>query len=114
MGVYLIEVPAEFIEALSLWDAGGVLIAQTPFADQTGMVTRLLQDFGDGNISRSQCLVAITSNPCVTRVQTGHQSASGRSADGAAGVEIGKAHSFSRQFIQVRGFNLRLAVATQI
>src|ERR1051326_4508961 len=50
----------------------------------------------------------------MTRMPASHQSRAGRSANGAAGIEIRKTNALSRQLINVWGLDFRLAVAAQV
>src|SRR5512141_327008 len=54
VSVSLVQIPNELLKPFLLGNAGGVLVAQAPFADERSVVTSLLQHLPDGEILRTQ------------------------------------------------------------
>src|SRR5207253_1633990 len=97
-----------------LWDPFGVLVTQTPLADQASVIPNLLQHLCHSQVAGPERLCCIAAHPRMTCVQSSHQSAARRGADRAARVEIGEADAFGSQPIEVRRLDPALSVAAQI
>ena len=76
VGVDLVQIAVELVEALLVGHARGAGVAQPPFAEDAGGVPRFLQDFGDRNVLRQKrCPAAVDSHGGVAAVVPGHQHA---------------------------------------
>src|SRR5262249_36760283 len=114
MRMSLVEVTHELIETLLLGNPLCVFVAQPPFANETGIVTGGFEDFGEGHIAWLKRQAGIAADTSVPGMQAGHQSATRRCADGAAGIATCEADALGGQLIYVRGFDFRLAIAAEI
>lgn len=115
VGVHLVEKAAEFVEAFFPGNADGADVAEAPLAEAAGFVAGLFEDLGDGDIAFEEGDAAgVGTHAGVAHVFAGHQDATRRGADGAAGVGVGEAGAFSGQLIDVGGLDVLLAVAAGI
>src|SRR6266480_314861 len=113
--MYVVQVANEFVKSLFARHSARTFIPQPPFADHLGMVSGLFQNLRHRQFLRSQCLIfGIPPNAVVSAMHARHQRRPRRRADSAAGITTHEANPFGRQLVQVRGFDFRLAVTTQI
>src|SRR5947207_818404 len=114
MGVDVVEVAGKFVEAFFQRSSGCIFVTQSPLANQACMITRIAQYLSHCQVLWPQSLAAVTANKCVAGVQAGHQRATRRSTNSASRVEIRETNSLRCEFVQIRGLNSGLAIATQI
>ena len=74
MCAHLIQVAVEEVKALAVGNAGGIRLTKSPFADQSGVISRILQNFSDSNIlGNNGC--SLFPDTGVPHVIAGHQTA---------------------------------------
>ncbi len=112
--VMLIEVTIEIIEPLPGGHAHRAFAPQAPFAAQTRGIAGRFQHRGHGRVVRLQFIFIVPPHAAVAGVQPGHQRAARWRTHRAAGVELSEPHAAGGQAIDVRRFDLLLAIAAQI
>ena len=120
MGVLLIEVAEEMIEALVVGLPGRARPSQAPFADDGRAVTLFLQHAADRSGARRQRELAEFLGPAADGVVAAHRARRralalhkgrpGRRADRTPGVMLRKPHAVFGQRIEVRRADFRLTV----
>ncbi len=115
VGVDLVIVSEEFVEALPFGHTGRTDVSEAPLSEAAGGIACFLEDLGDGNILVTQRYSAgIAADAGMAHMQSRHQDAAGRRTDGAAGVGIGETDSFFGHLVDVGRSYLPAAVAAQI
>src|SRR5581483_11642410 len=77
-------------------------------------VARPLQQLGDSGVLRPQRHLGVAADVAVTGVESRHQGAPRRGADGAAGVAGGELDPVGGELVEVRRLDLRLSVAAEV
>ena len=109
VGVYLVVVAEENVEAVFLGHPGGVASAAAPFAEAAGGVADLLEDGGDGGFTRSQRGAAVVGpDGGVAGMLARHQVAAERGAHGGAGEGLSEAYAFLCELIDVGRLDVRV------
>src|SRR5262245_27421263 len=106
----MVQVAKEGIEALSSRHAVGALVPQAPLADVRCDVAGFLEDLRDSDVGATEVLRAVTANPGMPRVQTDHQHAARRGANGAPRVELREADAIICHAIEIGSLNDLLPV----
>lgn len=102
VGVDLVVVAEEFIEAVLLRDARGVAAADAPFPESSGGVALGLEHAGEGGFVGADGGEAIVAaHGSVAGVESGEEDAAGGTADGGSGVGVGEAHAFAGELVDV-------------
>ena len=116
VGVPLVEVAEEVVEALAGWARCRFPPRRGPICRTARCVARSLQHVGHGHLVGPQAHfgLAIAADGGVAGVLAGHEAAARRRADGAAGVGLGEAHALGGQAVQVRREDVLLAVAAEV
>ena len=119
VGLALVEVAEEFVEALICGDSVGLAgEAEAPLAEEAGGVAGLVKNFGDGDVVLEQAfavtLVGVAADAGVAGVEPLHEAGPRRRADRVAGVGVGEAHALAGEAVDVRSEDLFLAVAAKV
>ena len=109
VGVHLVVVAEENVEAVLLGHPGGVASAAAPFAEAAGGVTDFLEDGGYGGFARPQGGAAVVGpDGGVAGVLARHQVAAERGAHGGAREGLGEAYAFLGELIDVGRLDVRV------
>jgi hypothetical protein len=114
MRMGLVEIPEEIIKSLPVRDTRRARFSQSPLADQSRSIARLLENLRHGDIPGSQRIAAVAPDDGPAGMQSGHQRAARRGADRAACVVLSKPDTFSGHAVQVGRADLLLPVAARI
>ena len=104
----------EFVEPLDVGPTGGIVTAETPFAERPGHVARLTEDIGHRrDAGRERNLFALTDVEVVAHggaagIKSGHQHRAGRGADRVAAIVPGQHETLLGETVEVRGQDFRL------
>src|SRR5206468_13023923 len=102
-------------EAVRIGDARRAGAAQTPFAENPGAVSGLLEQACHGDVRRLEVhVLLVAAYAGVAGVFARHQRATRWSADSVAGVDLSEAHPFGRQAVDVRRLNHLLPEAAEV
>ena len=115
VGVGLVEVAHELVEALLPRHAVRADVSEAPLAEAARRVALLLEQLRDGHVLREDRHAAgVRANRGVSHVHPGHQDAPRGSANGAARIGVREDHALGRHAIDVRSEDLVLAVAAEL
>ena len=117
VGVDLVEVAEERIEALAEGMPFHADFAEAPLAEEAGRVAGGLQDLGDGDVFVAKRLgrsPGVAANMRMPRVLPGHQDAAGRRAHRRPGVEVGEANPLRGHPVQTRRPDDLLPVGAEV
>ena len=130
MGIALVVVPEEVIEADLVGVARAVTASHSPFADACRAVARSLGQPREGHFALPQRLLprralvahldgaaiglGIVDHAGMTGVLARHEDAAGRRADGGARIVVRETHALGRHPVEIRRSDYLLAVAAQI
>src|SRR5436190_2463338 len=95
-------------------DARRIRQTKPPLPNSAGLVPCLLQHLRDSDILRPQGHRVISSNARMACVLARHQRRTRRRAHCAAGVALCEAHALGSETIDVRCFDFRLSITTQV
>ena len=110
MGVDLVVVAEEFVEAMLLGNPAGAATADAPLAEAAGGVTLWFEHAGErGFIGADRSRATVGSHRGVSRVQTGEQDTAGRAADRGSGVGVGEAHAFTGEAVDIWSYEIGIA-----
>ena len=102
VGVHLVVIAEENIEAVLLGHPGGVASAAAPFAEAAGGIALLLEDGGYGGFVRPQGGAAVVGpDGGVAGVLARHQIAAQRGAHGGAREGLGEAYAFLGELVDI-------------
>ena len=105
MGMNLVVVAEENIEAVLFRDARRPAPATAPFTEAAGRVARLPEHVRHGDILGAKGLLpGISTNGRMTQVLARHQAAARGRADRSAGEHLREPHPFSGETVDVRRF----------
>ena len=117
VGVDLVEVAEEGVEALGEGMPFHADFAEAPLAEQAGGVAGGLQHLGDGDVLGAKRLgrsPGIAADMRMPRVLPRHQDAAGRRAHRRPGVEVGEANPLRRHPVQTRRPDDLLTVGPEV
>ena len=114
MGMDLVQVAVVVVKSLVAGLSRGPFLPESPLPDQGGLVAGRLQHLRDCNILVLQLILLVAADTRIALVQPCHQGAARGRTDGAASIMIGKPHSLRGHPVQLRGLDLRLAIASQV
>ncbi len=120
VGVALVEVAEEGVEAHAVRVAGGARLAQAPLAEEGRRVARVLEEVGERALALAQGLdregpaAGVAPHAGVAGVAPGHEHGARGRADRRAGVEVGEAQALGGQPVEVRRANELLAVGADV
>ena len=121
MGVILIEIAKEIVEAFFRGNAFRSLFAQSPFPNERRLVPLLFEHFChtevrrfQGDISIRHTTAAIPAHSTMSRVQTRLEGTTGGGTDGATRITLCQSHTLFRQSIEIGREDFFLAEAAEI
>ncbi len=116
MGLVLIEMPIEVIEALEIGDPPGTGIAQAPFAYGRRPVAGLLQVLGHGEVIglEPDLVGKIVADSSVAVVEACHEAAPGGCADGRTRIALRESQTLGGHAIHMGRQNPLLAIAPHV
>ena len=115
VGVNLVVIAQEDIEAVPFRYAGGTSSAAPPLAESAGGISGLFQDRSDRFLALAHgSTAAIGPHRGVARMFSGEQTAPRGRAERRAGQGLGKADSFGRHAVDIRRDNVGMPHARQL
>ena len=109
-----VDVAVKLVEAVALRVVQRRRIADAPLTEAAGLVAVFLEHLGEGEVTWLQLARAVATDPGVAGMQAGHQHATRRCTNCAAGVVTREAHAFFGHAVEVRGAQRLLAVTTEV
>ena len=115
VGMDLVQVSIEFVEALFVRNARGAVVSQAPFAENTCGVAGLLEHFGDRDVLRQyRRAAAVDPHRSVARVPSCHEHAPRWCTNTVACIDLCELRSLGSHPIQIRCADFLLAVAAEM
>ncbi len=120
VGVPLVEVAEERVEAHAARVAGRAGLAEAPLAEESGRVAGVAEEVSDRPLARAQRLdvdpvpAGVAADAHVAHVAAGHEDGARRRADRRARVEVGEAEALGREAVDARRADELLAVGAHV